>query len=163
MGPLALWASHRFRAARVTAVDTNLLAVAITARNDSEGRVRVLAQDGIAERFDLVLTNPPTHADADTLDRLFAPLHPTRLFAVATRPHTVAQALDHAGFRVALHAYARYTVIEGALSLLRSRSSLCSTPSWPGTPPGTLGDERAGARTGRKVVNQSRAKGTLEM
>lgn len=91
IGPLALWAAHRWPAAEVLAVESNLRAAALleanaAAEGPGEPRVRVLAADGMPARrpasavpelarpfvgaVDWALINPPTHADPETLARL---------------------------------------------------------------------------------------------
>ncbi len=84
-GPLGLWAARRWPSAQVTAVESNLLAVAslrtnATARDllGAPPRLHVEAADGLAKlslpSFDLALINPPTHAGEDGLRELLAPL-----------------------------------------------------------------------------------------
>ncbi len=84
-GPLGLWAARRWADAEVTAVESNLLAVASLRANaaargllGATPRLRIEAADGLAElslpSFDLALVNPPTHAGEDGLRQLLAPL-----------------------------------------------------------------------------------------
>ena len=83
IGPLALWAAGRWPAARVLAVESNLLAAELVAHNaEANGhaaRVEVRCADGLgrdapAERYELALCNPPTHADPTALRTLLEPL-----------------------------------------------------------------------------------------
>ncbi len=87
IGPLGLWAARRWPDAAITAVESNLLAVACLRANAAarglvgpgpSPRLRVEAADGLAElslpSFDLALVNPPTHAGEEELRGLLAPL-----------------------------------------------------------------------------------------
>ena len=85
LGPLGLWAARRWPDAVITAVESNLLAIAClkanTAARGLDGpppRLRIEAADGLAKlslpSFDLALVNPPTHAGEDELRGLLAPL-----------------------------------------------------------------------------------------
>jgi 16S rRNA G1207 methylase RsmC len=106
IGPLALWAAARFQNAEVLAVESNLRACALlranAERNGLGARVQVLEHDGLPaadvfEPVDLVLLNPPTHADAETLHRLLdvrAWLRPGgRLLLVVNRPQLAVRVL----------------------------------------------------------------------
>lgn len=130
VGPLALWAARRWASARVVAVDSNLRAVALArenaARNGLEGRVRVLASDGLGadvvareglEPFSLALINPPTHAEPEVLGRLAADLR--RALAsggvamlVVSRAGRMTEQLVRAAARVEAFEYPRFTVLE---------------------------------------------------
>jgi 16S rRNA G1207 methylase RsmC len=77
------------------------------ARNDLAERVRICEHDGLPAEIwpvDLVLLNPPTHADTDTLRRLLdvrAWLRPGgRLLLVVSRPHRALQLLEELGAQV---------------------------------------------------------------
>jgi 16S rRNA G1207 methylase RsmC len=107
IGPLALWAASRFEQADVLAVESNLRACALlranAERNGLGARVQVCEHDGLPppamfEPVDLVLLNPPTHADAETLHRLLdvrAWLRPGgRLLLVVNRPQLAVRVLD---------------------------------------------------------------------
>lgn len=130
VGPLALWAAGRWPGARVVAVDSNLRAVALArenaARHGLEGRVRVLASDGLAadvvareglEPFSLALVNPPTHAEPEVLGRLAQDLR--RALApggvamlVVSRAGRMTEQLVRAAARVEAFEYPRFTVLE---------------------------------------------------
>lgn len=110
IGPLALWAASRFELAEVLAVESNLRACALlrdnATRNGLAARVQVCEHDGLppVEAFapvDLVLLNPPTHADAETLRRLFDVrrwLRPGgRLLLVVNRPQMALRLLAELG------------------------------------------------------------------
>jgi 16S rRNA G1207 methylase RsmC len=110
IGPLALWAGSRWKQAEVLAVESNLRACALlrdnAERNNLAARVRVCEHDGLpsVDAFapvDLVLLNPPTHADAQTMQRLLdvrAWLRPGgRLLLVVSRPQQVARVLEELG------------------------------------------------------------------
>jgi len=85
IGPLGLWAARRWPDAAITAVESNLLAIACLKANAAARgldapppRLRIEAADGLAKlslpSFDLALVNPPTHAGEDELRELLAPL-----------------------------------------------------------------------------------------
>ena len=93
IGPLGLWAAKRWPRTKVLTVDSNLRACALTrqnaAANDLQSRVTVLEHDAMPDpktidddlatrackpflgTVELALLNPPTHADPETLLRLF--------------------------------------------------------------------------------------------
>jgi 16S rRNA G1207 methylase RsmC len=111
IGTLALWAAARLEHAEVLAVESNLRACALirhnAARHDLAERVRICEHDGLPAEIwpvDLVLLNPPTHADTDTLRRLLdvrAWLRPGgRLLLVVSRPHRALQLLEELGAQV---------------------------------------------------------------
>lgn len=130
VGPLALWAATRWPSARVVAVDSNLRAVALArenaARHGLEGRVRVLASDGLPADvvareglppFSLALVNPPTHAEPEVLGRLAEDLR--RALApggvamlVVSRAGRMTEQLRRAGARVDAFEHPRFTVLE---------------------------------------------------
>jgi 16S rRNA G1207 methylase RsmC len=133
VGPLAIWALRRWASALGLAVESNLLGAALARDNAAAAglgdRLRVLCRDGLPpdpasddlegwlQATDLALVNPPTHADAETLRRLFEPLPrwmapDGAAFVVAARPGGVATALADSGARLGVHAYAHYTVLE---------------------------------------------------
>jgi 16S rRNA G1207 methylase RsmC len=122
VGPLALWAAKRWPSATVTAVDSNLVAVALARENADANavRVKVLEHDGLPVEggpVDLTLCNPPTHADAETLVALFAPLpawhrRGSHFLAVATRPAPIASALRPTGAEITIHARERYAIVQ---------------------------------------------------
>lgn len=111
VGPLALWAAGRWPEARVVAVESNLRACALLRQNAADNglgeRVEVIEHDGMPEPealaggFDLALLNPPTHADAATLERLLdlrAWLSPgARLLLVVNRPGRAVELLSKLG------------------------------------------------------------------
>jgi SAM-dependent methyltransferase len=113
IGPLALWAASRFEQAEVLAVESNLRACALlranAERNGLAARVHVCEHDGLpaVDEFapvDLVLLNPPTHADAETLRRLFdvrAWLRPDgRALLVVNRPQLAVRVLGELGAEI---------------------------------------------------------------
>jgi 16S rRNA G1207 methylase RsmC len=110
IGPLALWAASRFERAEVVAVESNLRACALlrsnAERNGLAARVQVCEHDGLPPvdgyaPVDLVLLNPPTHADAQTLHRLLdvrAWLRPGgQALLVVNRPQLAVRVLDELG------------------------------------------------------------------
>jgi 16S rRNA G1207 methylase RsmC len=112
IGPLALWAASRFEV-EVLAVESNLRACALlrtnAERNGLDARVQVVEHDGLPapelfDPVDLVLLNPPTHADAETLHRLLdvrAWLRPGgRLLLVVNRPQLAVRVLDELGAEI---------------------------------------------------------------
>lgn len=121
IGPLALWSARRWPGARVTAIDSNLIAVALARRNANANGVTIdiHESDGLPEvggPVDLTLCNPPTHADADALASLFAPLPQWQrqgsiVLAVATRPAPIAAALKPTGATITLHPRERYAIV----------------------------------------------------
>ncbi|MCA9691941.1 MAG: methyltransferase [Myxococcales bacterium] len=91
LGPLSLWAAQRSPTTRVLAVESNTLAASLVRHNATRAGVdrRVIvhngdglppldqASDAVREfhgHADLALVNPPTHAPADQLAALVAPL-----------------------------------------------------------------------------------------
>lgn len=129
VGALAVWASTRWPDARVLAVDTNLIAVALTRVNAERAgaaeRVRVEAADGLAPleaspffgATDLVLCNPPTHAPAEGLGALLGALAGWLApggcaMVVVNRPGRATHALSAAGLRVRAFDHGSYHVLE---------------------------------------------------
>ncbi len=132
VGPLALAAASRWPAARVLAVDANLLAAALARYNAERSglsdRIRVAACDGLAGvpttdaagyegRTQLLLVNPPTHASPEGLARLLSPicdwLEPGgRAMVVVNRPGRATAALAAAGLEVSTFSYPHYSVLE---------------------------------------------------
>jgi len=125
--PLALWAATRWPTARVVAVDSNLRAVALArenaARHGLEGRVRVLASDGLPgevsgiEPFSLALVNPPTHAEPEVLGRLSEDLRRSLApggvaMLVVSRAGRMTEQLGRTGASVEAFTYPRFTVLE---------------------------------------------------
>ncbi|KIG13795.1 Ribosomal RNA small subunit methyltransferase C [Enhygromyxa salina] len=111
VGTLGLWAAQRLEQAEVIAVESNLRACALirenAERNGFASRVQVHEHDGLPAEItpvDLVLLNPPTHADVDTLRRLFdlrAWLRPGgQVLLVVSRPHRALQLLTELGAEV---------------------------------------------------------------
>lgn len=122
VGPLGLWSARRWPSARVVAVDSNVIAVAL-ARSNARANgvdVEVIEHDGLpdaGEPVDLALCNPPTHADADALAALFAPLRAwmcagASFLAVAARPMPIATALKATGAALSIHPFDRYAIVE---------------------------------------------------
>jgi 16S rRNA G1207 methylase RsmC len=110
IGPLALWAASRFERAEVIAVESNLRACALlrsnAERNGLAASVHVCEHDGLPPvdtyaPVDLVLLNPPTHADGETLHRLLdvrAWLRPGgQALLVVNRPQLAVRVLDELG------------------------------------------------------------------
>jgi 16S rRNA G1207 methylase RsmC len=129
LGALAVWACRRWPEGRVLAVDTNLLAVALTRVNvervGAGARVQVEAADGLGAlessafsgTTDLVLCNPPTHAPAESLAALLGEiarwLAPGgRAMVVVNRPGRATQALTGAGLEVRAFDRGNYHVLE---------------------------------------------------
>lgn len=130
VGPLALWAARRWPDARVLAVDSNLLAVALVAENARRlgcaARVAALASDGLPARptgsvrpgaVDLALVNPPTHADPETFTGLVAPLRTwlrpgAPAWFVVNRAGRLTQILADAGARFAVHEVPGFHLVE---------------------------------------------------
>ncbi len=117
IGPLALWAAAKFEGARVLAIESNLRACALlranAERNGLAARVEVCEHAGLPapasmgesfEPVDLVLLNPPTHADGETLRGLLDVrewLRPGgQLLLVVTRPQLVLRVLAELGARL---------------------------------------------------------------
>jgi 16S rRNA G1207 methylase RsmC len=119
IGPLGLWAASRSSTTKVLAVESNLRACALLRENAlAHGlaeRVFVCEHDGLPEldakvaksfvgRTELALLNPPTHADPDTLLRLFdlrrwlAP--EGRLLLVVNRPGRAVELLTRLGAEI---------------------------------------------------------------
>lgn len=110
VGPLGLWAAAEL-GAQVLAIESNLRACALlrenAASNGLGSKVEVIEHDGLPAHsqpevvVELVLLNPPTHADTDTLRRLLdlrewlAP--GGRALVVVSRPHRARQILDELG------------------------------------------------------------------
>jgi 16S rRNA G1207 methylase RsmC len=111
IGTLGLWAAARLEHAEVIMVESNLRACALirhnAAHNNLAQRVRIHEHDGLPAEVtpvDLVLLNPPTHADVDTLRRLFdlrAWLRPGgSVLLVVSRPHRALQLFAELGAEV---------------------------------------------------------------
>jgi 16S rRNA G1207 methylase RsmC len=124
IGPLALWAASRFEPAEVIAVESNLRACALlrsnAERNGLAARVHVCEHDGLPAvdayaPVDLVLMNPPTHADEATLHRLFdlrAWLRPGgQALLVVNRPQLAVRVLGELGAEIDGGERDGYTVI----------------------------------------------------
>lgn len=129
VGPLAIASARRWPRAQVVAIDSNLRAVTClresVRRLDLAERVSVFAEDGVSPpraaalrgRVDLALVNPPTHADADTLASLFAPLPACmsargRAMMVVQRPGLVLDRLHECGARVHVVERHGYLVLD---------------------------------------------------
>lgn len=139
VGPLALWAARRWPAARVLAVDSNLLAASLIAENARrlgvDARVDVLASDGLpninrlssavrhhAPRngdglVDLALVNPPTHAEPEAFAALVAPLRAwlrpgAPAWFVVNRAGRLGQILTAAGARLAVHEVPGFSLVQ---------------------------------------------------
>ncbi len=130
-GPLSLWAATRWPDARVLAVDSNVIAVALTrdnaARHPLGERVTVIASDGLPAEpehtivgmrgaVDLALVNPPTHADPSTLGRWATDLRDWlrpggAAMLVVSRAGRMTEQLTNSGARVQPHSYPRFTVL----------------------------------------------------
>lgn len=130
-GALGLWAAKRWSDAQVMLVESNYLASELAERNARangfDERVTVLGLAGLPKEradgvrwhgtVDMLLVNPPTHADAGALEELFAPLpkwlrEGARCYAVAARPQAVRTALDRAGALSLVHQYDRFSIVE---------------------------------------------------
>jgi 16S rRNA G1207 methylase RsmC len=119
IGPLGLWAAARSSTTKVLAIESNLRACALLRENATAHglaeRVFVCEHDGLPEldaaiakpfvgRTELALLNPPTHADPDTLLRLFdlrrwlAP--GGRLLLVVNRPGRAVELLTRLGAKI---------------------------------------------------------------
>lgn len=126
IGPLAIAAARHWPTAKVTAVDSNVLAVSLARANvEALGladRISVLAHDGMpaadeAPDIDLALVNPPTHADAATLERLWAGLRArlapsARVMVVAARAGAIGRALTGLGAQVSAAPVPGYTIVD---------------------------------------------------
>ena len=134
IGPLALFAAHRWPAARVLGVDASYLAIELARRNVAraglEDRMDLFVSDGltgvpapVAQRIrghvERALVNPPTHASPEGLSRLLAPLAEWispqgRVLCVVNRPGRATASLEAAGLRVQPHRYPGFWVLEAA-------------------------------------------------
>jgi 16S rRNA G1207 methylase RsmC len=132
IGPLALWAARRYERARVMAIDSNYLAVELLERNANkaglDARVEAVVSDGLlgldvsrragwAENADLVLINPPTHAEPDGLRQLLGGvagfLAPQGVaLAVVNRPGRASEAFAAAGLVVNTIRHGAYWIVE---------------------------------------------------
>ncbi len=132
VGPIALWAAHRWPQCGVVAVESNSVSAAMLRENveaaGMKGRVFAMEHDGLPSTVasvrpfvgmtDLTLTNPPTHADARALDDLLGPLAAwqrkgSKTVAVVSRPEMVMGALRKAGAMVGETRYRGFSVLEG--------------------------------------------------
>jgi len=126
VGPLALWAALRWHEARVLAVDSNLLAVALVAENARRlavaDRVEVLASDGLPaprELVDLALVNPPTHAEPEAFASLVAPLRAwlrpgAPAWFVVNRAGRLTEILTAAGAHIAVHEVPGFALVRAS-------------------------------------------------
>ena len=140
IGPLALWAAARLEQAHVLAIESNLRACALlrdnAERNGLGSRVQVCEHDGLPsvesfEPVDLILLNPPTHADSETLLRLLdlrSWLRPRgQLLLVVSRPQPVARLLEELGAHLDGGERDGYFVLRGRwLSTWKSAGN----PAW---------------------------------
>jgi 16S rRNA G1207 methylase RsmC len=105
VGPLALTAARRWPRSQVIAIESNLRASTLIRENAERNRlgerVEVVEHDGMPAglaKVDLVLLNPPTHADPHTLARLLdlqgALNRDGRLLVVVNRPHPTVDILQ---------------------------------------------------------------------
>lgn len=127
IGPLAIWAARRWASAQIVAVETNLLAVACiddnTERHGVNDRVHVEVADASARGestparlADVVLCNPPTHADPEALAAMLGAARSRvaadgRMYVVVNRPGRTVTALREAGATVETSAVAGYTIV----------------------------------------------------
>jgi len=129
LAPIALAAAMRWPEARVTAVDSNVLAVALARQNvvgaGVDGRVRVFAHDGLppavpGQAASLALLNPPTHADVDTLRGLLAGMRhgmtpDARAIAVVSRAGRITEVLRGLDAQVSAHDTGTgYTIVDAS-------------------------------------------------
>ena len=145
VGPLAIWTARRWPEARVLALDSNALAIALLRRNardaGCDARIHALVSDGLPPEqdldatlrafrgaLDLALVNPPTHATPGDLRQLLQPLADwmapgaPALFIV-NRPGRTLEALQAARASAASTKLGSYHVVEGRWpsSSVRSR------------------------------------------
>jgi 16S rRNA G1207 methylase RsmC len=133
IGPLALWAARRGPQARVLAIDAAWLAVEMTAANARRAglaeRIEVRAADGLSglpapvaaewrASADLVLVNPPTHAPADALTALLAPIRSMlaprgETFVVVNRAGRAAAILRASGLEIDAVERDGYVILRG--------------------------------------------------
>ena len=123
VGPLALWAARRWPAARVLAVDSNLLAVSLIAANARrlgvDDRVEARAHDGLPaarEPVDLALVNPPTHAEPAAFAALVAPLRAwlrpgAPAWFVVNRAGRLTEILGKAGAQLTVHDVPGFSLV----------------------------------------------------
>ena len=125
IAPIAIAAAHRFPEARVTGVESNLIAGALAQHNvDAAGlsdRVEILLGDGLPNldarpQAALALVNPPTHADVDTLRRLIGGLWTwlapgAQALFVVSRPGTLLGILLALGARTETIAAPRHALV----------------------------------------------------
>lgn len=125
VGPVSVYMLRRFPNARVISVETNLRALTCLEAN-VEGfgeRAEVWGRDGLgpppphyAGAAQLVLTNPPTHAPPEVLNRL---LGDTREWmapggvaaAVVSRPGRAAEAFDAVGAQVHIYEVGSFHIV----------------------------------------------------
>lgn len=126
VGPVSIYMLRRFPHAQVISVETNLRALTCLRANVEEfgPRAEVMAQDGLgsppAERqgsAQLVLTNPPTHAPPEVLNRLLGDVKQWMApggiaLAVVSRPGRAAQAFDAVGANVHIYEVGSFHIVE---------------------------------------------------
>jgi len=134
VGPLALWAAARWPEAQILAVESSARACALlrdNARdNGLDAQVTALVHDGMPSPLaageagaagflgatDLVLMNPPTHADPETFERLLdlrAWLRPGgRALVVVNRPARAVELLTKLGASYEAIERAGYVVFQ---------------------------------------------------
>lgn len=81
-GAISLWAAKHWPAASVTALDSDIAAVATaTANAESNGltNIKIIASHGFDQleetTFDLILSNPPTHRGREVVENMIAGSH----------------------------------------------------------------------------------------
>lgn len=129
VGPLGLWAAQRWPDARVSLVESNLLAAALAKRNAHaagfDARVEVHAHAGLpstlaqgegAKPFDLALINPPTHAGPEALGELLRPLAKrmapgAAAYLVVNRAGRVLEVLEPTGATTRVHDAGAYKIV----------------------------------------------------
>ncbi|TPV96623.1 MAG: methyltransferase [Myxococcales bacterium FL481] len=127
IGPLALWAASRWPAARVSAVETNVLAAALIEQNATRHGLRDRVEvarvdasrplpDAVACGVDVAVCNPPTHASPAELAAMLGQLRSRlaahgRVYVVVNRVGRAAAALAEAGATIDVTPVDGYTIL----------------------------------------------------
>ncbi len=130
VGPLGLWALHKWPQAQAWAVESNILAAALIPHNAAlagvDERMHVHLGDGLKApqpalarlegQFDMALVNPPTHAPVEAFAALLTPLRTwlrpgAKAFIVVNRAGRLQRILQRSGAEVSIHSIPGFELV----------------------------------------------------